>query len=183
MFAAAGRRHFSVLAVATVSMLSACSKSPSAVHSREETGGNPAAANTVGNACEQELTVNDVAAIVTAKKITVSTMLTNPEACSFDAGHGASIVVSLRAADEIEPFWRLAINQNHNRMIPMSGVGDTALRTPGGEEVLARKGDLSCQVDAVNFAAPPAARALNAGGGALARKLGALCKKVFAERS
>jgi hypothetical protein len=183
MFATAGSRYLSALAVASVAAMCACSKSPSAVHSHDRTGGNPAVGSAIVNACEKDLTVNDVTGIVAAEKVTVSTMSTNPEACSFDAARGVSIVVSLRSGDEIEPFWRLAINQNHNRMIQISGVGNTALRTPGGEEVLARKGDLSCQISVVNFAASQLGKSLKADGSELARKLGALCNKVFAQRS
>ncbi len=66
---------------------------------------------------------------------------------------------------------------------PLAGFGDSALQGRGGTVVYARKGDLLCNVDITGTDNADGMQVITkARGNELARKLGALCNKVFAAR-
>ncbi|MGI8839605.1 MAG: hypothetical protein ACR2F8_02280 [Caulobacteraceae bacterium] len=104
------------------------------------------------------------------------------EACRFEGPNHTEVVIGLRSGDEIAPFWKLALDANHGAMVPLAGAGDTALRARDGAEVIARKGSLSCQANVAGLDEALTRATLKASGEALARRLGALCAKVFAKR-
>jgi hypothetical protein len=63
---------------------------------------------------------------------------------------------------------------------PLPGVGDEALYNPEGTTLIARKRDTSCRVDVVGYDNASAMGDITKDrGAALARKLGALCNKLF----
>ena len=114
--------------------------------------------------------------------VTVRPSPTNAESCAFDGPGGASVVVGLRAGDEVEPFWKLALDLNGHTMAPIAGVGDAAMRSADSGEVLARKGGLSCQVDLIGIDTVLGRPAIRRDREVLAGKLAGLCAKIFAAR-
>ncbi len=164
-------------AVATMLGAVACSRAPGAgAFAAVEVSGDTA------NACARDLTPGDLAETLGPSGVTVKAMPSNAEACGFEGPDNTEVVVRLRSGEEVEPFWRLTVNVNNNRMTPLAGVGEAALRTPDGATVLARQGALSCQVDVVGVHAILGQKAIDGNRDVLARKLGALCAKVFAAR-
>ena len=142
--------------------------------------GGEAAASSTGeaeNACVRALAPGDVAGLLGAKGVAMHSSQANPEACMFESPDGRSIVVSVRLGEEVDPYWKLAMDRNRQAMAPMPGFGDAALRLRDGREVLVRKGRLSCQVDA---RLPQSA--IGDDGRRLARRLAQLCSRVFAAR-
>jgi len=157
-----------------------------AVACSRATGGDAPAAVGVApdppNACAKDLTPGDLAEILGPSGVTVKAIPSDVGACAFDGPGHSGVTVSLRSGDEIEPFWRLTIDASGARMTPLAGVGEAALRTPQGGTVLARQGALSCQVDLVGLKAALHQKGIDGSRDLLARKLGALCAKVFAAR-
>jgi len=164
------------MVLAALLAAAACSKAPGGA-----ARASSAAAGNTENPCVRNLAPKDVADLL-GSSVTVKAIASNPEACRFVGPADTGMVLGLRSGDEVEPFWKLTVTQNNNRMVPLAGVGETALRTPDGAEVMARKGALSCQADVVGIAAILAQKSINGSSDALARKLGALCDKVFAAR-
>lgn len=61
--------------------------------------------------------------------------------------------------------------------VPVTGIGDTAFRNANGTTLAARKGGMYCRIGVVGGETVTTDR-----GEALARKLGALCAKIFVAR-
>ena len=161
-------------ALAAMLGAAACSRAPG--------GDASAAGGNTPNACAKDLTPGDLAEILGPSGVTVKAIPSNVGACAFDGPGQTGVMVSLRSGDEIEPFWRLTVDANGAGMTPLAGVGEAALRTPQGATVLARQGALSCQVDLVGLKAALRQKGIEGSTDLLARKLGALCAKVFAAR-
>jgi hypothetical protein len=166
--------------LAAILVAGACSRGPggaaASVRSASAVAGN------TENPCVSDLGPRDVADILGSSGVGVKAVANNAEACRFEGPDDTGMVMALRSGDEVEPFWKLTVTQNNDRMLPMAGVGDEALRLPDGSEVMARKGALSCQADVVGMDAVLAKKSINGNRDRLARKLGALCNKVFAAR-
>jgi hypothetical protein len=141
-----------------------------------------APAGDVPNACANILEPRDLAAILGPSGVTASAEAANPTVCRFDGPGRTAVAIALRSGDEVAPFWKLALDANHGAMVPLAGVGDTALRTRDGAEVIARKGSLSCQAHVAGIDEARTRTATHAAKDGLAQKLGALCNKVFSAR-
>ena len=144
----------------------------------------------VGKLCEK-LTVADVQPFFKGpvKKI---------EGCRFrtSGGHGAQLQILTGTSDSM--FAREAMTEKYKGKpgVPLSGIGDKAIRQPGDVWVYAVKGGVFCAVQGGHaaYGAPDAAsvemrgidvadvRAGNipdAKAQPIAQKLGALCNKIF----
>lgn len=77
-----------------------------------------------------------------------------------------------------EMAWKVATTYSHVD-VPVAGIGDTAMRNANGTKLAARKGDMYCGIE-VRYDEPTADSITADRGDALARKLGALCSKLFA---
>jgi hypothetical protein len=163
--------------------LGACSKSPdsaaapaSSTASSSSVPHDITAGNTPNVCVAKDLQPADMADILTLPVVKVSTPETNAEQCKFETSQNTAWVsVTLRKGDEVDPFWNMIAKSGVNAL-PLPGVGEKALRTSDGTGVFARKGDLMCQVDS----AGTDSGVIKAKGEELAKKLGALCNKVFA---
>jgi hypothetical protein len=152
-------------------ILAACSKGP-AGHSRARLDSVLAVAGWTQNACLRDVRLKDVAQILGSAAVVARPVESSAEACRFEGSNNTELVAELRSGEEVEPFWKLTITRNNDRMVPMAGVGDLALRLPDGSEVMARKGGFSCQAGVIG---------VETGGrvDALARSLGGLCNRLF----
>jgi hypothetical protein len=93
------------------------------------------------------------------------------------------VTISLAAGDEGKFAWDVAANPANGRMDAFAGAGDSALQGHGGTVVVARNGPLVCSVDVTGTDNANGMKAVTpARGEELARKLAALCSKVFASR-
>ena len=134
------------------------------------------------DACANDIGQADVAGILIAPVVKQGNRL-NPQSCSYHAAAGATVTISLASGDEGKFAWDFAANPSNGRMDALVGVGDGALQGRGGTVVVARKGDLVCSVDVTGTDNADGMTAITPDrGDALAKKLGALCAKVFAAR-
>ena len=141
-----------------------------------------AGGNIVEPACEKDIGPADVADLITAPVVKRPGLA--PESCSYHAQAGATVSISLSRGDEGKNLWSMMSNPaNVGTTTPLAGVGDVALHSHSGTAVLARRGDLVCSVDITGTDNADGMKVVtNARGEELARKLGALCAKVFAAR-
>lgn len=145
--------------------------------------GKRAGGNIVETACEKDVTPSDIAGIITAPVVKEAATM-NPQSCSYHAAAGATVTISLSQGEESKSFWDLMTNPAiTGTLSPLAGVGDTALHARGGTQVIARKGDLVCSIDITGTDNADGMDVITrARGEELAKKLGALCGKVFAAR-
>lgn len=145
-------------------------------------GSSGSQGNILEDACEKDTGPADVAGILLAQVVRQSSKL-NPQSCSYHAAAGATVTISLANADEGKFAWEYASNPANGRMSQLAGIGDSALQGRGGTQVVARKQDLVCSVDITGTDNADGMTVITPDRGeALAKKLGALCAKVFAER-
>lgn len=170
-----------------LSALAACSKGGSTTQPGVSAQSASAAAQTaaassdretVANPCDHAIAAADVAGIITAPVTRKSGA--DAETCVYRARSGADISISVARGDTAKGAWSFAKTYG-GRMVPIAGVGDEALWGHEGTVLIARKGDLSCRVDVLDIGnADAMVDITKARDEALARKLGALCTKVFA---
>ena len=146
--------------------------------------------DTVGNLCEK-LSVADVQPFFKGP-------ITKIEGCRFrtNSGHGAQLQIMTGTSDSMIAHEAMTEKYKGKAGIPLSGIGDKAIRQPGDVWVYAVKGGVFCAVQGGHaaYGAPDAAsvemrgidvadvRAGNipdAKAQPVAQKLGALCNKLF----
>lgn len=137
-----------------------------------DTGGKSA----LGDPCDV-ITATGMAGILTPPTKRES-YPSQPE-CHY-ATHSAyvSIIVQPIGPDN-EMAWKVATTYSHVD-VPLPGIGDTALRNANGTTLAARKGDMFCRIEVVGYDSPTDDTVTKDRGETLARKLGALCTKLFA---
>lgn len=167
-------------------LLAACSRGASTAQSGAAANPAPTAAaqtpetaggGTPGNPCDV-ITAADMAGILTAP----ATRNAGPDPTSsvYRTQTKANVTLSVANGDAAKGAWTLATTYS-GTTAPLAGVGDEALHNPNGTTLIARKGDLSCRVDVVGYDNSAAMDDITKDrGDALASKLGALCKKIFA---
>ena len=137
--------------------------------------------NVVEAACEKDVTPSDIADIITAPVIKQAAVL-NPQSCSYHAAAGATLTISLAQGADGKTLWDV-LATNAGAWSPLSGVGDSAMHAREGTLVLARSGELVCDVDISGTDNADGMQVITkARGEDLADKLAALCGKVFASR-
>ncbi len=176
-----------VLVTASVAALlllaTACSKSPAT--NAASSGSAHASTATAGPVrdCSKEIAATDLASILSAP-VTKTNRSTDPETCEFDTTNGASVSLVVREGDEVEPNWKMATDPANVRLDPLTGVGDKALQMSDGSLIVAVKGKVFCTVHLIGLGSErTGADITTSRKEELARKLGSLCVKVFADRS
>lgn len=105
-----------------------------------------------------------------------------PTTCVYRTQTKANVTISAAKGDGAKGAWIFATTYSATKN-PLAGVGDEALYSADGTTLIARKGDTSCRVDVVGFDNSDAMDDITkARGEELARKLGVLCDKVFADQ-
>ena len=161
----ASHRVTAATVITLVALAIGCSKSASANATPKD--GQLWVANGA-TACEKYLTPDFVGQIFKdpaghAKKLSA-------QGCSFDTPDFASITIMLTAGG---PSVFDAHQKYLTNPVPLSGVGDKAVRTASGVEAVKGQNRM-CTIDVM----PPFGNKLS--GDALARKVGELCNKLFA---
>jgi len=160
----ASRRITATVTIALLASAFGCSKSASATVSSTNGQLWP---NNGAIACEKYLTPDFVGQIFKnpaghAKKLSA-------QGCSFETPDFASINITLSSAG---PAVFAAHQKYLSNPVPLSGVGDKAVRTASGIEAIKGQNRM-CGIDVV----PPFGNKLS--GEALAKKVGEICNKLF----
>jgi hypothetical protein len=166
--------------------LAACSQGAAPAHSSaaatpastptEQSSGDTGG-KALGNPCDV-ITATDVAGIFTtpaARRIDD----VGKDKCIFDTDSGAKLSIVTSKDDDRKSGWDLY----RKMMKPLAGLGDEALQDPAGATVFVAKGDIDCMIELEGIGDSSAEATIAPDRGeALARKLGALCTKLFAAR-
>lgn len=175
--------------VIALCLLTACSQGASTAQS----GANANAASTAaaptsdtasggmpGSPCDV-IAAADVAGIIIAP-VTRASADSAPDLCIYEAKSHAKVTISEGQGDTAKGAWMLATTYNGAKT-PLAGVGDEALYGPEGATLIARKGNRSCRVDVLGYDNSDAMDEITKDrDDALAKKLGALCNKLFASQ-
>lgn len=172
--------------LAAVYVLSACSQSAAPSQTSAATGPastlaptNDAGNKASGNPCDV-ITAADVAGILVTPA--TSKVGSNPGACTYETATKGQVTINVAQGDSANFWWSLATT-SQGANVPLAGIGDKALYNAfaGGRPLIARKGDMTCFVDVVGYDNSGAMDSITKDRGeTLARKLGALCTKIFA---
>jgi hypothetical protein len=147
--------------------------SSSVAQPSDDTGGS----NVSRNPCDV-ITAADVAGIVVAP-VTRASSESAPALCIYQSRTHAKVTIGEAQGDAAKGAWTLATTYNATNT-PVAGVGDEALRDVTGTTLIARRGDQSCRVDVLGYDNSDAMDDITKDRGeTLARKLGALCNKIF----
>jgi len=151
----------------TAPALSGAAASPASTPAAQTSGGT-GGHNTSRNPCDV-ITAANVAGTLTGplKRDSYPGMTE----CQYETQSAHMSIIAMPLDNEMA--WQVATTYSHIT-IPVAGVGDTALRSADGATLVARKGSTYCRIELVGGAAG------NDRGEPLARKLGALCTKLFA---
>ncbi|WIG56316.1 MAG: hypothetical protein OJF61_002104 [Rhodanobacteraceae bacterium] len=172
--------------LAALCVLSACSQSaaPSQTGATMSPASTAAPTNDGGNKVSSNpcdvITAADVAGIL----VTPATRKdgSEPGSCRYETQTHGQVAINVAQGDSANFWWSLATT-SQGANVPLAGVGDKALynKFSGGRPLIARKGDMTCYADVVGYDNSGAMDSITKDRGeALARKLGALCTKVFA---
>ncbi|MES2402915.1 MAG: DUF3558 family protein [Pseudomonadota bacterium] len=175
-------------APAALCLLAACSHGASSqpgVAANAASGVAAQAPDTAGSALRNPcdvITAADVAGIL----VTPATRKdgANPGACMYETATRGQVTINVAQGDGANFWWSLATT-SQGANVPLAGVGDKALYNAfaGGRPLIARKSDMTCFVDVVGYDNSGAMDSITKDRGeTLARKLGALCNKLFATR-
>jgi hypothetical protein len=100
-----------------------------------------------------------------------------------------SLSIEVIAGDQAASFWTGSIPPQGEGSIPISGIGDRAMRKPGTPDVVSIKGSIFCEAEAgssntgtyVGLASPDSSGNVpDDSASAFAERIGALCDKIFA---
>jgi hypothetical protein len=163
----ASRRIPAAVVSALLALVIGCSKSASASASASSTNGQPWP-NNGAIACEKYLTPDFVGQIF--KNPTGHARKLGAQGCTFETPDFASIKIALFAAG---PSVFDARQKYLSDPVPLTGVGDKAVRTASGIKAIKGRNRM-CDI----VVTPPFGNKLS--GEALAKKLGEICNKLFA---
>jgi hypothetical protein len=105
-----------------------------------------------------------------------------PGSCMYETQTHGQVVFNVARGDNGRGLWTMMTGPQ-GATIPLSGVGDQALYNAGGTAFFARNGGEVCFLSVVGYDNSDAMDSITKDRGeALARKLGALCTKLFAAR-
>jgi hypothetical protein len=155
--------------------LAACSQpAPSAGANAAQTKGQSAAVPP-GNACERKLiAAQDVAGLLNEPITGSKNIPGDPQSCEFSTAGFSSVTISVRPGHGMAAVGMYSSGKmdEFEKSAPLAGVGDAAVRSLQLNRIVARKGDLLCEVTGPGMAKSADDPAI--------RTLGALCTKIFA---
>ena len=159
-----------------------------------------AAQNPLGDAykgpptpCDRELSTNDAADLINVP-VSINhysmSASTPGEGCELGAGKSFSAMIDIAIKKGGENYYTM-LTQFLQHAKPVPGIGDGAMTSgtidsniPGGKEIdlYARKGDWVCIAELIHMPGDGDKVLVSPGDDDNARKLGALCAKLFAAR-
>jgi hypothetical protein len=126
--------------------------------------------------CDRKvLTSADVADILSAPIVGNKNLTGDPDTCVFESASFPSITISVRAGVGKATVDTWASGKMPISASPLSGIGESAVWADDLHELIAEQHNVLCDIRASGLA-----KDLASSIGALQRKLGALCNKVFA---
>jgi hypothetical protein len=168
-----GHRYLLILAICT---LAACSKAPPPVAGAAAKAPASSASTSVpASACDRKLvTIEDAVGILDAPVTATKNIPGDPQSCVFDTASYPSLTVTIRPGhgQAAVGMYTSGKMDQFDKSAPLAGVGSEAVRSLALDRVIARKDDLLCEITGPGLA--------NATDDSKARKLGALCNKIFA---
>ena len=192
------RRATPLICTVVAAALAACSgQSPSSASSDAKT---TIAQNPLGDAykgpptpCDKELSTKDAADLVSGP-ISINhysmSASTPGDGCELGEGKAFTAFIDIAIKKGGSPYYTM-LTQGNTGLKPVPGVGDGAATTgtiesniPGGKEidVFAHKGDWICIAELIHKSGDGDKTLVSASDDENARKLGALCAKLFAAR-
>jgi hypothetical protein len=198
-----------VLGVSATILLAACSGggAPGAPASGGAGGGGPTAAPQTASTGTAGAPAGpiDVCAVVTAADVAPFysgpvTAQTEPgltgeaSGCHYIANQhpgNESLSIEVVAGDQAGSFWTGNIPPQGDDDVPLTGVGDQAMRKAGSPDLVSIKGSIFCEAEAgssnseiyIGLATPDASHNVpDDSATAFAEKMGQLCNKIFASQ-
>jgi hypothetical protein len=154
--------------------MAACSQQgPGPATSSARTTGSATAAP--GNACERKLiTAQDVAALFTVPITSSKNIPGDPQSCEFSTAGFSSVTISVRPGHGMAAVGMYTSGKmgEFEQSAPLTGVGDAAVRSLLLNRIVARKGDLLCEITGPGSAKSADDPAIHV--------IGALCNRIFA---
>jgi len=166
---------FSLVATCILCTIAACSRqAPGVGTSAAQTAGQSTAVS--GNACERKLiAAQDVTGLLGAAVTAYKNIPGDPQTCEFGTATGfSSVTISVRPGHGMAAVGMYTSGKmdEFEKSTPLAGFGDAAVRSLQLNRVVARKGDLLCEVTGPGLAKGADDPAIHA--------LAALCNKIFA---
>lgn len=162
---------FSLAAACALCALSACSRtSPGAGATA-----TASAAAKPGSVCDRKLiAAPDVVGLLDGPITETKNIPGDAQSCEFSTAGFSSVTISVRPSHGIAAVGTYTSGKmdNYEKSEPLTGVGDAAVRSLALNRIVARKGDLLCEISG-----PGLARAAH---DPMTAKLGALCNRIFA---
>lgn len=128
-----------------------------------------------GSACDLKLvTAGDIAGLLDQPVAEIKNIPGDPQSCEFSTAGFSSLTITVRPGHGMATVGMYASGKMdpYEKSAPLAGVGDAAVRSLSLNRIVARKGDLLCEITG-----PGLAKEEN---DPLALRLGALCNKIFA---
>jgi hypothetical protein len=128
-----------------------------------------------GNACDRNLiTAQDVASLFNVPITTSKNIPGDPQSCEFGTAGFSSVTISVRQGHGVAAVGMYTSGKmdEFEKSAPLAGVGDDAVRSLLLNRIVARKGDLLCEITGPGIAKGADEPAIHT--------LGALCNKIFA---
>ncbi|MHB8678402.1 MAG: hypothetical protein ACYC7G_01535 [Rudaea sp.] len=137
--------------------------------------GKPLAAAPADSVCDRKLiTPQDVAGLLDQPVAKVKNIPGDPQSCEFSTAGFLSLTISVRPGQGVASVGMYTSGKmdQYEKSVPLAGVGDAAVRSLSLNRIVARKGDLLCEITGPGLAKD--------GDDPGTLKLGELCNKVFA---
>jgi hypothetical protein len=166
-----------MLFVAFVALLGGCAKTPS----NSPPGASAQPPNTPAvskSACDLKLiAASDVADLFSEPVVKAENIPGDPQSCKFKTAGFSAVTISLRPGHGVATVGTYTSGHMNEfeKSEPLPGVGDEAVRSLDLNRVVARKGDLLCEITGPGLA-PPA-------GDPMISRLGRLCNGIFAAQA
>jgi len=128
-----------------------------------------------GNVCTRNiLSFDDASGVLGQPVVATKEIPGDPQSCKFSTAGQSGLTVSVRPGHGKSAVGMYAAGKmdEFDKSAPMPGIGDEAFRSLSLQRVIARKGDLLCEITGSGLAA--------AGDDPVEKKIGDLCNKIFA---
>jgi hypothetical protein len=160
-----------LLIVTCVAFLFGCSKTaPENAAAQPATQTPPVSKS----ACDLNLVIaQDVSGLLDGPIVTTKNIPGDAQSCEMSTAGFSSVTISVRPGHGIASIKTYTSGKmdQYEKSEPLAGVGDEAVRSLGLNRVVARKGDLLCEITGPGLSRPA--------GDPMIGKLGGLCNKIF----
>jgi hypothetical protein len=141
---------------------------------------NPASANPVGqanaskSACDLKLvTSEDVAELLKEPVVNTKSIPGDSQSCELSSAGYTGVTISLRPGHGLATLSSYSAGKinDYDKSEPLTGVGDEAVRSLDLNRIIARKGDLLCEITGPGLSRPAGDPSIGS--------LSKICNKIF----